>query len=115
MLVITKALWEIFAEFEIPKIIQSENGKEFVNQAIKQLCSLYKIDKRLITPFSLMFGRRFIDPTRSDITPAIFNEENQEAWEAHHKKLVDLIYPAINEKAEVKRKKIRKVIQNLER
>ena len=49
---IAKALWEIFADFGTPRILQSDNGTEFVNSVVKQLATLYGIDHRLITAYN---------------------------------------------------------------
>ena len=48
---VTTALWSIFCEYGTPKILQSDNGTEFVNQLIQQLTELYGIDHRLITAY----------------------------------------------------------------
>jgi transposase InsO family protein len=45
------ALLGIFADFGFPKIIQSDNGKEFVNGLVKQLTSLNSTIHRLTTPY----------------------------------------------------------------
>ena len=45
---IAMALWGIICEYGTPKIIQSDNGTEFINQLIKQLCQTLGIDHQLI-------------------------------------------------------------------
>ena len=45
------ALWEIICEYGTPKIIQSDNGTEFINQLIQQLFQTFGIDHRLITAY----------------------------------------------------------------
>ena len=45
-------LWTLICDFGVPKIIQSDNGLEFVNSVVKQLSELYGIDHRLITPYN---------------------------------------------------------------
>jgi hypothetical protein len=47
-----RSLWSIICDFGVPKIIQSDNGAEFVNGVIKELTNLYGIDHRLITPYN---------------------------------------------------------------
>ncbi len=49
---VAKELWSIFALFGVPKIIQSDNGTEFVNQVIQSLTKLINVDHRLITPYN---------------------------------------------------------------
>lgn len=46
------SLWQVICDFGIPKIIQSDNGTEFVNKVVQQLTLLYGIDHRLITPYN---------------------------------------------------------------
>jgi len=45
-------LFQLFCDIGFPKIIQSDNGLEFVNQMIRSLCSMANIDHRLITPYN---------------------------------------------------------------
>lgn len=46
------ALWlDIFTTFGFPKIIQSDNGTEFVNHTVKKMLDLSKIDHRLVSSY----------------------------------------------------------------
>jgi transposase InsO family protein len=45
------ALWNIFANFGFPKVLQSDNGTEFVNTVVEELATASHIDHRLITPY----------------------------------------------------------------
>jgi hypothetical protein len=45
-------LWKIFSIFGLPKIIQSDNGSEFVNGVIRALVKITGIDHRLISPWN---------------------------------------------------------------
>jgi transposase InsO family protein len=45
-------LLNIICEHGPPKIIQSDNGLEFVNSVISELTSLFGVDHRLITPYN---------------------------------------------------------------
>ena len=49
---IARALWETFSLFGPPKIIQSDNGLEFVNHVITALCAFLYIDKRTISAYN---------------------------------------------------------------
>jgi hypothetical protein len=49
---VAHALWDIFSIFGIPKIIQSDNGPEFVNDTIRALVKLTGMDHRLISPYN---------------------------------------------------------------
>jgi Chromo (CHRromatin Organisation MOdifier) domain/Integrase zinc binding domain/Integrase core domain len=51
MQTISMSLFEIFTAFGFPKIIQSDNGTEFVNEAMKEMFIGAKIDHRLVTPY----------------------------------------------------------------
>lgn len=46
-----KQLYEIFCCFGHPKILQSDNGLEFVNSIINEVTKLYGIDKRTISSY----------------------------------------------------------------
>lgn len=48
---ITRHLWHAFCSFGLPKILQSDNGKEFVNKVLKALLSLNGTDHRLIASY----------------------------------------------------------------
>jgi hypothetical protein len=44
-------LFDIFTTFGFPRVVQSDNGAEFVNKVIRDLTSSAKVDHRLITPY----------------------------------------------------------------
>jgi transposase InsO family protein len=46
------ALWEICANFGFPKVMQSDNGTEFVNKVVRELKIASSIDHRLTTPYN---------------------------------------------------------------
>ena len=48
---IAAVFWSIISEYGAPKILQSDNGKEFVNELMSAIVSLYGIDQRLITAY----------------------------------------------------------------
>jgi transposase InsO family protein len=48
---IAQTLLTLFCDIGFPKIIQSDNGTEFVNQVVAELTRLSHIDHRLITPY----------------------------------------------------------------
>lgn len=51
-LTVARCLWEIVCDFGIPKIIQSDNGPEFVNQVVEALCELMGVDHRLVSAYN---------------------------------------------------------------
>ena len=44
-------LVQIFHDFGFPRIIQSDNGTEFCNSVVKEVCAAVNIDHRLISPY----------------------------------------------------------------
>ena len=48
---IAEYLFKSFCDFGFTKIIQSDNGTEFVNKVIKAMAEIARIDHRLITPY----------------------------------------------------------------
>jgi hypothetical protein len=48
---VAKAMWCTISQFGFPKIIQSDNGKKFVNKVFDAICRISKINHRLITPY----------------------------------------------------------------
>ncbi len=52
MLGIAKAVWEVMALFGNPKIIQSDNGTEFVNNMVEEIVSLNGINHRTISSYN---------------------------------------------------------------
>ena len=49
---IARRLWELLALFGVPKIMQSDNGAEFVSQVIEELVKLNGIDHRTISAYN---------------------------------------------------------------
>lgn len=50
-LTVAKALFKRFSDIGFPRILQSDNGKEFLNGVMKQMTTKLHIDHRLITPY----------------------------------------------------------------
>ena len=48
---VAKELFEIFSIIGFPKILQSDNGKEFVNTVISAMSQQCNMDHRLISPY----------------------------------------------------------------
>jgi hypothetical protein len=51
MQAVARQLVQIFCDVGFPKIVQSDNGKEFVNELMHHVCTESNIDHRLITPY----------------------------------------------------------------
>jgi hypothetical protein len=49
---VAKELWDIFSIIGFPKILQSDNGSEFVNETLRTLVKLTGIEHRFISPYN---------------------------------------------------------------
>jgi hypothetical protein len=49
---VSRTFWNLLTTFGPPKILQSDNGTEFVNQLMSHLVQLFGIDRRLITAYN---------------------------------------------------------------
>ena len=49
---VARKLWKIFCLIGWPRILQSDNGSEFVNEVLRALVKLAGIDHRLISPYN---------------------------------------------------------------
>jgi transposase InsO family protein len=49
---VARALFEVFSIFGPPAIMQSDNGTEYVNQLVEQLCNQAGVDPRKVAPFN---------------------------------------------------------------
>ena len=45
-------MWKVFCDLGLPRIIQSDNGPEFVNEVIRAMVKLTGMDHRLISPYN---------------------------------------------------------------
>jgi transposase InsO family protein len=52
MATMARALYEIFTVFGPPKIMQSDNGSEYINRLVEELCQQAGVDKRRVAPFN---------------------------------------------------------------
>ena len=48
---LARVLWDVICDKGPMKIIQCDNGKEFVNKVITALVQLFGVERRLITPY----------------------------------------------------------------
>jgi transposase InsO family protein len=49
---IAKELWKLFADFGVPKAIQSDNGTEFVNAIVREMRRAFGIQHRLVAAYN---------------------------------------------------------------
>jgi len=49
---VARKLWKIFSLIGYPRILQSDNGSEFVNDIIQSLARIVGIERRFITPYN---------------------------------------------------------------
>jgi transposase InsO family protein len=81
---IAKALLKIFCDVGFPKILQSDNGSEFVNSLLKEIITISKIDHRLIAEYHARangLAERFVQ-TISQVILKILNGVLEE-WDLH--------------------------------
>ena len=50
--IIANELWSVFSIFGLPRIIQSDNGSEFVNAVVRCLVKLIGVEHRFISPYN---------------------------------------------------------------
>jgi transposase InsO family protein len=70
MLSVAQQLVQIFCDIGFPRIVQSDNGKEFVNELMSKVCDETHIDHRLITPYHPRangLAERFVQTAKSSI------------------------------------------------
>jgi transposase InsO family protein len=49
---IARALWHVCSVIGLPRILQSDNGSEFVNKVLSTFCRLFGITRRYIAPYN---------------------------------------------------------------
>jgi hypothetical protein len=50
--IVANELWSIFSIIGLPKILQSDNGSEFVNDVLQTLVTITGIERRFISPYN---------------------------------------------------------------
>ncbi len=81
---IAKKLVHLFCEAGFPRIVQRDNGTEFVNQLLREVCAQSKIDHRLIAAYHARangLAERFVQ-TISQTILKILNGQLQ-TWDHH--------------------------------
>lgn len=81
---VSKRLFRLFCDIGFPKIIQSDNGLEFVNKIIDSLTKTLKIDHRLSTPYHPRgngVAERHIKSMKDILRKSI--EANPTDWDVH--------------------------------
>jgi hypothetical protein len=71
---VATCLFHIFCDFGFPKILQSDNGGEFSNQVIKEICKYSGISQRLISPYNPRangLAERFVQTATRSIKKSI--------------------------------------------
>jgi len=79
---VARSLWKIFCEYGTPKILQSDNGSEFVNQAVQAMTHLYGVDHRLITAYHPN-ANGLVERKNKDVSQALkkYTEGSFAAWD----------------------------------
>src|SRR5687767_2465141 len=81
---IEKALFNIFTIIGFPRILQSNNGKEFVNEAVKEMTKLIGTHHRLAMPYHPRGNRvaeNHVKATMEVIRKKIQGKKH--AWDQH--------------------------------
>ena len=79
---VARKLWEVFTDFGTPKILQSDNGLEFVNKVMTAVTTLYGIELRLSTAYNPRTNG-LVERKNKDISKALkkFMEGNYGGWD----------------------------------
>ena len=80
--VVARKLWEVFTDYGTPKILQSDNGLEFVNQVVNAMTTLYGIEPRLSAAYNPRTNG-LVERRNKDISLALkkFMEGNYGGWD----------------------------------
>ena len=49
---VVSVFWSILAEYGLPKIMQSDNGTEFVNQVVDRMLNSIGVEKKVTSPYN---------------------------------------------------------------
>ena len=85
---VAKALMKLFCDIGFPKIIQSDNGTEFVNEILKEIYKVSKIDHRLISAYHARangLAERFVQTISQSILKILNGQ--LDAWDLHNNKI----------------------------
>ena len=72
----SSTLYSLFCDFGLPKILQSDNGKEFVNNLVEELLNVSRVDHRLSSPYNPRANgaaERFVRTSKNLVTKLINN------------------------------------------
>ena len=80
---LARALWKVICSYGTMKILQSDNGSEFVNSTLSELTQLYGVDHRLITPYHPQ-ANGLVERTNKEVSRSIkkFMEGSMGSWES---------------------------------
>ena len=81
---VAQEIFKICCDIGFPKICQSDNGREFVNQVLAEICRLAKIDHRLITPYykqSNGIPERYIQTSANCVYKELESRDDQ--WDCY--------------------------------
>lgn len=81
---IAKTLISVFGDYGFPKVLQSDNGTEFVNTIIKTLTEVSGMDHRLITPYHPRgngVAERWVGTTKQAIVKLLQGKDND--WDLY--------------------------------
>jgi hypothetical protein len=171
---VAEKLWLVCSMFGLPSVLQSDNGKEFCNEVVREMSKIMQLDLRFIapynprcdgaveraigvlsttikkmlqgadiywplfvpaaqmhlnnkvhsvtksTPFSLMFGRLFNLPRKSDSSaypnmPAQTEEWTQQSWLEFQSRINSVVHPELLAKMRAHKEKMVKSVDQSHR
>ena len=80
---VARALYEVFTQFGPPKVLQTDNGPEYINKLVKQLCEEADIDHRTVAEYNPRangLAERFVRAVKEALKKKLAGEFN--AWDA---------------------------------
>ena len=78
---VARKLWRVICEYGSMKILQSDNGAEFVNELVKTLTTLFSVEHRLITAYNPR-ADGLVERTNKEVSRALkkFMSGREGAW-----------------------------------
>ena len=79
MATVARVIYEVFTQFGPPKILQSDNGPEYINRLVKKLCVGANIDHRTVAEYNPRangLAERFVRAVKEALKKKLAGEFN---------------------------------------